>query len=162
MDEAVYNPRRRYRDFRPREAMRGRSITGVPTNRATVSLYNNSTGRAALVVRDLSMSGTANDTVAISYVGGQVGSTAGLQAALVANEAVFAGLVASIDTTTVYPGDYIAPLSAQGIFIWTHDFPLGVVQPGYSMTFQCSTAAHALTLALVWESVEIDQLDYFH
>lgn len=162
MDEELFNPRRMYRLFRPRQAMRGRSTTGTPTNRATISLYNNSTGRSTLAVRDVTISGTASDTVAIQYAQTQVGTTAGQQAALVANEAITPGLMAWVDTTTVFSGDYVAALTAQGAFWWQHDFPFGVVQPGYSLIFQDTTAAHALTVSLIWEAIEIDQLDYFY
>lgn len=161
MDEELFNPRREYRLFRPRQAMRGRATSGTPTNRATISLYNNTTGRATLAVRDVTISGTASDTIAIQYAQGQVGSTAGQQAALVANEAIYPGLLAWIDTTTVFSGDYVAALTAQGAFWWQHDFPFGVVQPGFSLVFQDTTAAHAITVSLIWEAIEIDQLDWF-
>lgn len=161
-DEELYNPRRLYRLFRPRQAMRGRSTTGTPTNRATVGLYNNTTGRSTLVVRDVTISGTASDTISIQYAQTQIATTAGQQAALVANEAITPGLMAWVDTATVYSGDYIAALTAQGAFWWQHDFPFGVVQPGYSLVFQDTTAAHALSVSLIWEAIEIDQLDYFY
>lgn len=162
MDEEVFNPRRLYRLFRPRQAMRGRSTTGTPTNRGTVALYNNSTGRSTLAVRDVTISGTASDTISIQFIQGQIASTAGQQAALVANEAITPGLMAWVDTATVYSGDYIAALTAQGAFWWQHDFPFGVVQPGYSLVFQDTTAAHAISVSLIWEAIEIDQLDYFY
>jgi hypothetical protein len=161
MEEEIFNPRRPYRFFHPRQAMRGRATTGTPTNRATVGLYNNSTGRSTLAVRDVTISGTASDTVAIQYVQTQVATTAGQQAALVANEAITPGLMAWIDTATAYSGDYIAALTAQGAFWWQHDYPFAVVQPGYSLIFQDTTVAHALTVSLIWEAIEIDQLDWF-
>ena len=162
MDEEIFNPRRLYRLFRPRQAMRGRSTTGTPVNRATVALYNNTTGRSTLAVRDVTISGTASDTISIQYAQTQIATTAGQQAALVANEAITPGLMAWVDTATVYSGDYIAALTAQGAFWWQHDFPFGVVQPGYSLVFQDTTAAHALSVSLIWEAIEIDQLDYFY
>ena len=161
MEENIFNPRRPYRWFHPRQSMRGRSTTGTPTNRATVSLYNNTTGRATLVVRDVTISGTASDTVAIQYAQTQIGTTAGQQAAMVANEAIYPGLMAWVDTTTTFSGDYVAALTAQGAFWWQHDFPFAVVQPGFSLVFQDTTAAHALTVSLIWEAIEIDQLDWF-
>ena len=81
---------------------------------------------------------------------------------MVSNEATLPGLMNSIDTATVYPGDYVAPLSAQGIFVWQHDYPFGVIEPGYSLVFQDGTAAHAMTVALIWEAIQVDQLDYFY
>lgn len=161
MDEELFNPRRLYRLFRPRQAMRGRSTTGTPTNRATVGLYNNSTGRSTLAVRDITISGPASDTINIQYAQTQIATTAGQQSALVANEAIVPGLLAWVDTATVYSGDYAAALTAQGVFWWQHDYPFAVVQPGYSLVFQDSTAAHAIAVSLIWEAIEIDQLDYF-
>lgn len=162
MDEEFFNPRREYRLFRPRQAMRGRSTTGTPTNRATVGLYNNSTGRSTLCVRDVTISGPASDTINIQYAQGQIASTAGQQSALVVNEAITPGLMAWVDSTTVFSGDYVAALTAQGAFWWQHDYPFAVVQPGYSLVFQDGTAAHAITVSLIWEAIEIDQLDYFY
>lgn len=162
MDEEIFNPRRMYRLFRPRQAMRGRSTTGTPTNRATVALYNNSTGRSTLAVRDITISGPASDTINIQFVQTQIAITAGQQAALVANEAIVPGLLAWVDTATVYSGDYVAALTAQGAFWWQHDYPFAVVQPGFSLVFQDTTAAHAIQVSLIWEAIEIDQLDYFY
>lgn len=162
MDEEFFNPRREYRLFRPRQAMRGRSTTGTPTNRATIGLYNNSTGRSTLAVRDITISGPTSDTINIQYAQGQIASTAGQQSALVANEAIVPGLLAWVDSTTVYSGDYVAALTAQGAFWWQHYYPFAVVQPGYSLVFQDATAAHAISVSLIWEAIEIDQLDYFY
>lgn len=162
MDEEFFNPRREYRLFRPRQAVRGRSTTGTPVNLATVGLFNNSTGRSVLVVRDITVSGPASDTVSASYQRGQIGSTAGLQASIVANEAAQPGTINSVDTATVYPGDYVLALTAQGAFWWQHDYPFAVIEPGYSLVFQDGTAAHAIAVSLIWEAIEIDQLDYFY
>jgi len=161
MDTEIYNPTRRFKNFRPREAVRALKATGVPTNRATVSVYNNSTGPRVLVVRDYTVSGTANDFVATSFAVGQVGSSQGLVSGLVAGEQLPQGLIASIDTTTVYAGDYSIPLGQPGFFEWYHDFPFAVVLPGWSLVFQCNTVAHALTVSAMWEAVSIDELDFF-
>lgn len=162
MDEELFNPRRLYRNFRPRQGVRGRATTGVPTNLATVGLFNNNRGRSVLVVRDISIAGNANDTVGASFQAGQIGSTAGQQSPVVANEAIEPGLMNSIDTPTVYSGDYAFALTAQGVFWWQHDYPFAVVIPNWSLTFQDTTAAHAMTISLIWEAIEIDQLDYFY
>lgn len=162
MDEEFFNPRREYRLFRPRQGVRGRAITGTPVNLATVGLFNNNRGRSYLIVRDISISGTAGDTIGTSFQPGQIGSTAGLTAPMVCNEATEPGLVNSIDTATVYPGDYEFGLNAQGVFWWQHDFPYAVIIPNYSLVFQDGTAAHAMTISLIWEVIEADQLDYFY
>src|SRR5262249_60582120 len=92
----LYNPTRRFKHFRPREAVRALKATAVPTNRATVSIFNNTTGPRVLVVRDFTITGTANDTVATSFATGQIGSSQGLVSGLVAGEALPTGLIASI------------------------------------------------------------------
>jgi hypothetical protein len=159
-DGEFYNPKRRWKDFRPRQASRGFKTTGVPTNLATISLFNNSTGAELLVVRDMTISGTASDQVAVSNVGGQVGSSQGLVHSVVVGGAATPGLVASIDTATVYPADYSIALSTLAVFEWMHDFPFGVLLPGASLVFQVTTAAHALSVSLLWEAVSEDQLDW--
>jgi hypothetical protein len=162
MDEEIFNPRRMYRLFRPRQSVRGRATTTVPTNLATVGLFNNNRGRSVIVVRDISISGTAGDTIGTSFQPGQVGATAGQQAPLVCNEATEPGLMNFIDTATVYSGDYAFGLNAQGVFWWQHDFPYAVIIPNYTLVFQDGTAAHAMTISIIWEVIEIDQLDYFY
>src|SRR5262245_13231666 len=162
MDTDLFNPARKYKHFRPRQASRASKSTGVPTNRATVSLYNNSTGSFVLAVRDFSVAGTAADNVALSYQPGQVGSSQGLVASLLPTDAVQPGLLASIDTLTVYAADYTVPLNTTGEWEWFHEFPFAMITPGFSLVFQCSVAAHAIVVSAVWEAIEIDQLDYFY
>jgi hypothetical protein len=161
MDELHIQPRRKYRDFRPRQAMRGFKATGVPTNLATIGLYNNSTGPLVLVVRDVQLSGTANDVVALSYQPLQLGGTTGKVQAFDSSGAPQSGLVNGIDTATVYAADYQFALGSFGNFQWTHDFPLALLIGGVSLVLQCTTAAHALNAAVLWESIAIDELDYF-
>lgn len=160
-DTELYNPTRRYKHFRPREAARGLKATTVPTNRATISIFNNSTGPRILVLRDFTLNGTAADTVNTSYQPGQIGSSQGLVASMLPSQPSPGGLIASIDTATVYPGDYQLALSSLGIFVWQHDIPFGVVEPGFSLVFQVNVAAHALAVAAIWEAVSIDELDWF-
>ena len=161
MDTDLFNPARKYKHFRPRQASRGMKVQGVPTNRATISLFNNSTGRAVLVVRDFSVNGTANDNIVTSYQAGQIGTSQGLVTPIMPAEAVLPGLIASIDTATVYAGDYTINLSSLGTFEWFHDWPYAVIQPGFSLVFQATVIAHAVTVSALWESIQIDQLDYF-
>ena len=159
-DTEIFNPTRRYKHFRPREAARAQK-TLTPTNKATFSLYNDTTGRSVLVVRDFTVQGTANDLVGTSYQSGQIGTSQGLVQPLMPSGGKTAGLLASIDTVTTYASDYILALSSLGAFVWQHDFPFAVIEPGWSLVFQAATAAHATTVAVVWESIQIDELDSF-
>lgn len=160
MGGEIFNPKRRYKEFRPRQALRGMKSTGTPTNLATVGLFNNSTGPSLLVVRDLTINGAASDTVQVSNAVGAVGSSQGLVHAMVPSQPGSPGLVASIDTATVFPGDYMAALSTIGSFVWNHDIPFAVVEPGWSLVFQQVTAAHAMSIALIWEAIATDELDW--
>lgn len=155
-----FNPKRRYKEFRPRQALRGMKASGVPTNLATVGLFNNSTGPAILVIRDLTLNGTASDTIAVTNVLGQVGSSQGLVHAMTPSQPGTPGLLASIDTATAYPGDYLAALSSTGSFVWNHDIPFGVLEPGWSLVFQDTTAAHAMSVSLIWEAINTDEFDW--
>lgn len=161
MDTELYNPTRRYKHFRPRQALRGSKAVAAPTNHATFSLFNDTTGPYVLVVRDFLVQGTANDLVGTAYVNAQVGSSQGLVQPFLPTAGKQNGLFASIDTATVYPADYIIALSSLGAFEWYHDFPYGVVEPGWSLVFQAATIAHATTVSVVWEAILIDELDFF-
>ena len=162
MDTDYINPARRYKHFRPRQAARGMKAQAAPTNRATISLFNNSSGPYVLVVRDFSVNGTANDNIVTSYQPGQIGTSQGLVQPLVPGEAIINGLIASIDTATVYAGDYTINLSSLGTYEWYHDWPYAVIQPGFSLVFQATVIAHAVTVSALWESIHIEQLDYFY
>ena len=156
------NPGRKYKHFRPRQAVRAMKTLATPTNHATFSIFNDSTAPYVIALRDFTVFGTAGDLIASSFTAGQVGSSAGLMAPLMSNEAQQNGRIASIDSATVYPGDYAMALSAQGIWYWTHDFPFAVIGPGWSLILQNGTIAHTTTVSAVWESIQIDQLDYFY
>lgn len=161
MDTEIYNPTRRYKHFRPREAVRASKAVAAPTNHATISIFNNSTGPRILVVRDLFVQGSANDLVAMSYQTGQVGSSQGLVQPYLPSSQTLAGLIAGIDTLTVYAADYTIALSSLGTYEWYHDFPWAVIEPGFSLVVQAVTVAHATTVSAVWEAVSIDELDFF-
>jgi hypothetical protein len=162
MDTDLFNPARKYKHFRPRQAARGGKNLASVTNLATVALFNNSTGPQVLVVRDILIVGTANDMIATAYVPGQVGASPGLVQPLLPTDALPAGLVTSADTVTSYPADYLLPLSSTADFEWWHDYPFAVVTPGWSFVLQERTSAKAMTVSLLWEAIAIDQLDYFY
>lgn len=154
------NPARRYRSFRPRQALRGFKASGVPTNLATIGLYNNSTGPQVIMVRDVQLSGTANDVVALSYQPLQLGGTIGKVQIFDSSGAPQAGLINGVDTATVYAPDYEFALGSFGNFQWDHDFPIGLLIGGVSIVFQCTTAAHALNVSVMWEAIAVDELDF--
>lgn len=154
------NPSRRYKDFRPRQASRAFKASGVPVNLATLSLFNNTTAPQYLVVRDIEIAGTVGDSAALSYQRLQIGTAQGKVQPLVPSMPAPPGLLASIDTATVYAGDFTAYLGPQGNYIWWHDYPVAVIEPNWSLVLQCSAATHALNVSLVWEAIAPEELDF--
>ena len=155
------NPTRRYTWFRPRQAARGLKVTGTPVNRATVSIFNSSTGPQYLIVRDIRIAGTASDSIQASFQNGQIGTSQGLVAPMVSGDAAPMGLIASIDTATAFAGDNSLDLGTQGTFTWYHDYPFAVIQPGVSLVLQDPTVAHGITVSAIWEAILSDQLDFW-
>jgi hypothetical protein len=158
--DEIYNPDRRYKAFRPRQAARGVKSTGTPVNNSTVCLFNNTLGAQYLVVRDLTVNGNVSDLVAASYLLGQIGAGPGKVSQLIPSMGVQVGIITSIDTATVYPPDYDIALSSTGTWEWEHDFPFAILEPGWSLIFQDTTVAHGLQVSAIWESINPDELDW--
>jgi hypothetical protein len=155
------NPERKYKWFRPRQAMRGQGNIS-PTNRATISLYNDTKGRNFLIVRDVRVQGLTTIRNQISYLNAQIGSTTGCaQQPLLPSAPALGGTVYAIDTSTVYPPDFLMT-SLTGIdATWPHDFPFAVLEPGWSLVVQSATTGGFMYVDFLWESIEPDQLDWF-
>lgn len=149
------NPTRRYKSFRPRQAMLGSYLSTAPTHTATISLFNNSTGAQYLVVRDLFIPTVSAAPAFVSQQQGQIGTTAGLQQPVVSSNAALPGLVFFNDTTTVYNSAW---LWSNGSF--SHEFPLAVLLPGWSFVVQARTGAQALAVGFIWEAIFADELDF--
>jgi hypothetical protein len=160
MPDEIFNPNRRYKAFRPRQAARGLKATGTPTNLATVCMFNNTTGAQYLVLRDLTVSGTVGDLIAVSYLSGQIGTVPGKVSQMLPSQGVQVGLLTSLDTATVFAGDYSIALGQFGFWEWEHEFPLAVLEPGWSVIFQDATAAHAIVVSAMWESITTEELDW--
>lgn len=153
------NPTRRYRSFRPRQAARGVITLTGPTNNATLSLYNNSSGVHVLVVRAFMVSSTVAHLVLVARQQGAQGASGGTIVPGVTGDGARAGLLYSLDTATAITPDYLVPSQ----FNWPAfglEFPFEVLQPGWSLTFQDTTAAETMRLAVIWEAVQADQLDF--
>jgi len=160
MDE-FQNPARKYKWFRPNQAARGFASVSA-TNKATVSLFNNSKGRNFLVVRDVRpWIADASLDLAVSYNNGQVGTSAGTAQPLVPSMPAPAGQVFAIDTATAYNEDYSLISAAWLPGIWPHDFPFAVLEPGWSLVIQSTNNGLTLLCSFVWEAIEADQLDWF-
>jgi hypothetical protein len=154
-----YNPLRRYKWFRPRQAMRG--VIGITpsTNYGTVSLFNNSTAAQLLVVRDFFViTGTAGIVDIILYQG-SLGSAGGQMQPVVSGDAVTAGQLYSLDDASILTADY-AVNTAYNQPRWGHEFPFQILQPGWSLVFQFATKTVLIDLSIMWEAILAEELDY--
>src|SRR6266849_1169328 len=153
------NPRRQYHGFRPRQSFRGAITLTGPTNNATLVLYNASNSTHVLVVRDFVVVTTVAHLVAVATVQGTVGTSGGSITTGVAGGASGPGQLQSLDTATAVTADYYVPAQVN----WpqfNHDFPFHVLQPGWALEFQDLTAAETMRLAMTWEAIAIDELDF--
>ena len=153
------NPTRRYKWFRPRQAMRGYDGFSAPTNYATIGLYNNSRSTHVLVLRDI-QTGGGHTTFASPQDALPTGATVvttvnpvfGLQAAL-------AGQVFHLDSATLYTNtdwDISNNFPPNRVL----NIPFAVINPGQCLLFQSQTRATFLTFQAIWEAITIEELDF--
>ena len=154
------NPTRRYHDVRPRQMARGLITLTGPTNSATLSLYNESQGDRLLVVRTYNLFTTVAHLVLVQLQQGKQGTAGGSVAPMIPGESV-AGTLYSLDTATALPNpDYMVDVLYNRP-AWDYAFPFQVLHPNWSVSFQDTTAAETMRLAIMWEAIYPDQLDYF-
>ena len=155
------NPTRRYKSFRPRQAMRGYAAPAAPANKQTILLNNNSGADKYLVVRHFHVRQVNNDDIGIGYVSGTLGGTAQQQGGFFSGDGTLPGLVYSLDDATTRTYDFeVTP--SNNVWLWNHEFPIAVLQPGQSLLFQDTTAVHAMAVGLVWEAIFPDELDWLY
>lgn len=153
------NPTRRYKAFRPRQAYRGVITLATPTNNATLSLYNSGSGPQVLVVRAFTVAPTTAKSVFIAREKGSQGSSGGLIQPVMGATPAGPGQLFSLDTATALTPDYLATPQSNSP-IWPYEFPVDVLVPGHSLVFQDTTAAEAFSLAILWEAITVEELDF--
>lgn len=154
------NPTRRYKWFRPRQAARGRARLAGPINTATVALFNNALGRKVMIVRAMQLGGSGGSNVVTSYQKGSFGGAPGIVQPLVPESQTPPGLLTTLDSVTVYPGDFSIANAAAGDAWWEHDFPFAVIPSGWSLVLQQGAVTRTIDCSLMWESIDEDQLDF--
>ena len=153
------NPTRRYKWFRPRQAYRGAITLSGPVNNATLLLNNNSTGPLIIVVRDFLVVTTAAHLIAVAAFNGTLGSSGGTITPMISGEAQGPGVLYSVDDSTTRIADYYVAAQLNQPQ-WRHDFPFQILQPGQSVLFQDTTGAETMRLAILWEAIYSDELDW--
>jgi len=155
---------RRYKWFRPRQAVRGSTQDQTANNYWTGALYNNSTGPSVLVVRDLRWFPLNHNIFYLTYYQGRLAGTNLPAQPYFPGDATPAGLVDWSDqgsTLGAYDYSFVQP-SGRWVAWWPHDFPIAIVPPGWSFVGQSQAKGEDGTLSLVWEVVSIDELEYMY
>ena len=158
MDDHV-NPYREYRSYRPRRTWRGAITITTPTNSGTLALYHTGSAPHLIVIRDFLVVTTVAHLVAVALVNSSLGSSGGQIVPVVSGGAAGPGQLQSLDATTLLTADYYVPAQSN----WpqfNHDFPFQVLQPGWSLQFQDTTAAETMRLAITWEAIDIAHFDF--
>ncbi len=158
------NPARRYKWFRPREAMRGQATpsTAGAGDYNTKALYNDSTGPIVLVVRHWNCQVTAAGVVNFFYNQGRLTGTNYPAQPLYPGDALKNGLVDYSQPSSAGTPDFAIYLGAAGMEIWRHEYPFAILPPGWSLVIQAGSTAAVMGAAFLWECVRIDELDYFY
>lgn len=155
----VPNPTRPYKYFRPRQAARGNVNLASSVNFATCLLTNASTGAFYLVLREWRLSSGAANTVRVASTKALTATATGVTVPMVPDMAAPDGVMGSVDAATQIVADYRIVIPAGADQWYQHDYPFGVIPPQWSLAFQAQTAAQALVLSAVWESVAEEELD---
>ena len=152
------NPTRRYKFFRPRQAARGYISVSGGSAFPSVYLFN-PTSTHYLVVRDFQPVVGSGSLLYIASVRGKTGTQGGTIHAFVGDTTTPAGQLWSDNAATALTPDNLQRDTGNSS-MWSHDFPIGIVGPGWSMVFQQAVSTTTLELALIWEAILPDELDW--
>jgi hypothetical protein len=144
-----------------RIARMGRSAyqSGTPTNLATHTLFNNSSGPNVLVVMRVSVWIATADLVVGGVTRAPAGAALGAVSPFVTGGQPPAGLHYYADTASALtPVDFI-PGPVTALNVWDLSFPLLALQPGFGFVIQNSVSAHAMPCSFVWAF--LDPADLF-
>jgi hypothetical protein len=152
------NPGRRYKFFRPREAARGYISVAGGSAFPSVYLFNNSSSHY-LVVRDFQTQVGSGSLIYLASVRGHTGTQGGTIHPYVADMAQPAGQLWSDNAATAISPDNLQKNTGNSP-IWGHDFPIGVIAPGWSMVFQQEISTATMEIGIIWEAILPDELDW--
>lgn len=158
------NPARRYKWFRPRQAARGGIAynAGAASKFTTGALFNSSTGRALLVVRNWHVYQSGVNGSHFGYYNGRLTGTNYPAQSFFPGDSAPAGLVdgsqqaAALALTEYQIGGNDVTNS------WPSTLPFAVLAPGWSLVCQAVNSNSAMLVSFLWEEVAIDELDYFY
>lgn len=153
----------RYSDFWIRQGMIGQGIQ-VPTNFATVALFNNTVGAHNLVVRNWMADGTGTtQTGRIALLNSRIAFTShGNVVPMLPTEAPQAGVIDQLDSAAITLTTYHWPFQFGNTSLSPNiEIPFCAIPPGWSLIFQLLGTGTTLRVGIQWEAVEPDQMDPF-
>jgi hypothetical protein len=153
--------------FKPRMCARGSITAASDTDLYAVAmLYNNSTGRDLLVVRDVQPnSGGAPGTATpfdllIGYKQGNSGTIGGIITPLVPGDTTPPGqLYTDIVAFDAFNSDYALGGQLESVGAWVHDFPFAILQPGWSLQILVAVPDTAFQAAFFWQYCTPPEID---
>jgi hypothetical protein len=160
------NPSRRYKWFRPRQAVRGHSDFTSGVNRYNIQgVQNNSNGSHVLVVRDwiimaAAVGGGAGGWYASQTSPGTSGSLS-IQNYMATAGQLPGTMVAGDSATSNYPNVWLNQINPGQFLSWPHDWPFGVVEPGWCLLWVSAGQNISAGVSMIWEAIPIEELDYF-
>lgn len=131
--------------------MRGGVFIATPTNLGGLALYNNSQGAELLVVWFWSLSPDGANLGGIGVFKGKPPGSAVTPSPLVTDEAIYAGQLVQLDTTTVYARDFVTGFTAVPQGDLSPMLPWAVLQPGWSLVLQDQTTADPCAANIIWQ-----------
>ncbi len=157
------NPTRRYKWFRPRQAVRGAVSSADAGANTAVYLYNDSTATQLIVVRHWVLPGITGATdFEIGYVKGKKGTPAGNVQPLIPTGARLAGIITLDGATTLPQYDSFPFLGGNNnqFGYWNHEFPFAILEPDWSLAFVSTNGTAGPPFFALWEAIEGDELDF--
>lgn len=159
------NPTRRYKWFRPRQAMTGAINSTNPQNGFISGLYNPSRTHY-LVVRSVLMqaSGSAGNLAGLAYVKGNPGTVGGNTSPLIPGDFPVIGQMWAQDTLTAPTPTIFLDSQADGtsFLTWGHDFPVAIISPGWSLETAPPSVVGSDTFGAVWEAILPEELEFLY
>src|SRR5271163_773366 len=131
----------------------GANQAAVASNFPYVALNNNSAGPAVLVVHSYDSSTITAQAIGITLVNGLTGTAASTEVPAVAGEGAPAGLIYTGAITTLPSRLTRTTIPANSFYLWTHDYPVAYILPGWSFAVFCATVNTSLNASFWWEQL---------
>lgn len=150
-----------YPKLRLRHCARGKIGLASPSSGAVAYLFNNSTGRDLLAVWHVSaLIELVPYATLVGAIQGHNGNAGGATGTLVTGETAMPGALYVDDTATPPASDFYVPQNYSGADSWPHDYPLAILQPGWSLFLAIPGATGAqFNASFLWQRCGAEDID---